>query len=129
MKPNNWISIQVRRDLLAGIKSIMVSDAAKAAGLSNTTRFIDVAIREKLGRFRQKHLSHVNMYNDHVKIMDRSIDDVGRIVSVYFGEGTFPHCDYCGGNDCVHVRYAWSIPGVRSVLMSRGIKPPMNLSI
>ena len=46
------------------------------------------------------------MYDDHVKIMDRQLGKLGRIVSVYFKRDGKPYCDYCEEPDCVHVQYA-----------------------
>ena len=126
MEQSNWISIQVRRELLYSAKAIMATDAAKEAGLYNVTRFIDLAVREMLVKFRQKSLSHVNMYENHVKIMDRGVGRVGRIVSVYFKENSAPVCDYCDDISCLHVVYAMTIPGVRSATDGRNVRLPQD---
>ena len=64
------------------------------------------------------------MYDDHVKIMDRELGKLGRIVSVYFKRDGKPYCDYCGETDCVHVQYAWELPEARNVLKGHGLQPP-----
>ena len=69
-------------------------------------------------------MKHLNMYDDHVKILDNRLGKLGRIVSVYFKRDGKPYCDYCQEPDCVHVQYAWEIPEARKVLEGHGLKPP-----
>ena len=106
------------------IKKMLQEDVAKKEGLTNANQFIDIAIKEKLQALERESISHINMYDDHVKIMDRKLGKLGRIVSVYFKRDGKPYCDYCGETDCVHVQYAWELPEARKVLEGHGLKPP-----
>ena len=64
---------------------------------------------------------HLNLYEDNVKIMDRDLESGGRIVTVYFRPEKV-WCDCDNKETCVHIDYAWEIPGVKEKLNSRGIR-------
>ena len=124
MVEKKWRTLNIRSTLLDEIEKILQSDEAKKEGLTNLSQFVDVAIRELLEKLEQESISHVNMYYDHVKIMDRKLGKLGRIVSVYFKKENNPWCDYCEESDCIHVQYAWEIADVRKVLKKYGFSPP-----
>ena len=120
----NWKTAMLRSDLLARVKAIVESNAAKNQGVTNTSQFIDLAIREKIEKFKIVSLSHVSTYEDHVKILDLMLGERGRIVAVDFNKDGSPYCDYCEAPDCVHVQFAWEIPKARDLLYGRGFAPP-----
>ena len=119
-----WTAANVRISLLRRIKKALESEEAKEEGLNNVNQFIDSAIRELLEKLEQKRMNHLNMYDDHVKIMDNKLGKIGRIVSVYFKKGNKPWCDYCRESDCIHVQYAWEIADVRKILEKYRFSPP-----
>ena len=59
-------------------------DEAKKDGITNVAQFVDLALREKLEKFERRQFEHINMHEDHVKILDNKLGRTGRIVSVYF---------------------------------------------
>ena len=120
----NWVTTKVRRTLEYEIEKALRGDEAKKEGLTNKAQFVDYAIRELLTRLEVERMSHLNMYDDHVKILDNRLGKLGRIVSVYFKRDGKPYCDYCGRIDCVHVQYAWELPEAKKVLERYGLKPP-----
>ena len=124
MVKDGWSAANIRTSLLEEIKKIIQSDIGKRKGLTNSNQFIDWAVREKVEELEQAGISHLNLYEDHVKILDSRLGKLGRIVSVYFKRDGKPYCDYCEEPDCVHVQYAWEIPEARKVLEGYGLKPP-----
>ena len=120
----NWVTTKVRRTLEHEIEKALRSDEAKKEGLTNKAQFVDYAIRELLTRLEVERMNHLNMYDDHVKILDNRLGKLGRIVSVYFKREDKPWCDYCEETDCVHVQYAWELPEARKVLERHNLKPP-----
>ena len=124
MVKETWAASNVRTSLLRRIKKALESEEAKEEGLNNVNQFIDSAIRELLEKLEQKRMNHLNMYEDHVKIMDNKLGKLGRIVSVYFKKGNKPWCDYCEESDCIHVQYAWEIADVRKILEKYRFNPP-----
>ena len=120
----NWVTAKVRRTLHNEIEKALQTDEAKKGGLTNTSQFIDSAIRGLLEKLESERLKHINMYDDHVKIMDNNLGKIGRIVSVYFKKGNKPWCDYCKESDCIHVQYAWEIADVRKILEKYRFSPP-----
>ena len=124
MVSRGWRTVNVKEVLLVQIEKVLDTEAAKNEGLINLSQFIDSALKEKLELLKQKHLNHLNMYEDHVKILDSKLEGRGRIVSVYFKRDDGPWCDYCEEPDCVHVQYAWELPEARKVLEGYGLKPP-----
>lgn len=119
----NWITTKVRRSLYNEISRALQTSEAKKNGLTNTAQFVDAAVRELLEKCESDRFSHINMHDDHVKILDNRLDKVGRIVSVYFRKGLKSWCDYCEASGCVHVQYAWEIPKVKARLVEHGLKP------
>ena len=120
----NWVTTKVRRTLEHEIEKALRSDEAKKEGLTNKAQFVDYAIRELLTRLEVERMNHLNMYDDHVKILDNRLGKLGRIVSVYFKRDDRSWCDYCEEPDCVHVQYAWEIPEAKKVLEGHGLQPP-----
>ena len=120
----NWKTAMIRGELLVKVKAIVESNAAKNQGVTNTSQFIDLAIREKIEKFKIVSLSHISTYEDHVKILDLMLGERGRIVAVDFNNDGSPYCDYCEAPDCVHVQFAWEIPKARDILYGHGFAPP-----
>ena len=120
----NWTSTNIRVTLMDEIKKLLLTDIAKKEGLTNVSQFIDSAIHDFIEKLEQERMNHLNMYDDHVKIMDNKLGKLGRIVSVYFKKGNNPWCDYCEEPDCIHVQYAWEIADVRKILEKYRFSPP-----
>ena len=124
MKSNpNWGSIRIRRDLIDRIAVVLKMKEAKNRGYTNIAQFTDIVLRDAV-RDLERHFSHINVYEDHVKILDSKLEGNGRILSVYFKREGLPYCDYCEETDCVHVQYAWELPEARKVLEGHGLQPP-----
>ncbi len=121
---DKWVSVKIRRALNDRMGEALKTEAAQREGLTNPSQFADVAIRELLKKMKPERMSHVNMHEDCVKIMDNKLERVGRIVAVYFKKTKSPWCDYCKEKDCIHVQYAWEIPVVRKILILQGQKSP-----
>ena len=120
----NWKTAMIRHELLNRVKAIVESNGAKNQGITNVNQFIDLAVREKIEKFKIVNLSHIITYEDHVKILDLMLGDHGRTVAVYFNNDGSPYCDYCEASDCVHVQFAWDIPAARTILYGHGFAPP-----
>lgn len=119
-----WGSIRVRQDLIDRVAKALASEEAKRAGFTNISHYTDHVLREAVADLENKRFEHVNMYEDHVKILDNRIGRQGRILSVYFRHDAEPVCDYCEESDCVHIQYAWEMGSVRKMLEMRGLRPP-----
>ncbi len=124
MVKSDWRTVNVKKSLLEQIEKILYSDEVKKEGITNMSQFIDSALKEKIEDIEQKRMNHLNMYDDHIKIMDNNLGKIGRIVSVYFKKGNKPWCDYCEESDCIHVQYAWEIADVRKILEKHRFSPP-----
>ncbi|MCE2499038.1 MAG: hypothetical protein J4F28_08680 [Nitrosopumilaceae archaeon] len=123
MGKEDWKTVNVKKRLLDEVERIQRTDEAKKAGITNVAQFVDLALREKLEKFERRRFEHINMHEDHVKILDNKLERAGRIVSVYFRD-TKAWCEYCDEHMCVHIQYAWEIPDVREILSARKLAPP-----
>ena len=119
-----WNTVRIREETYREIEKVLESDEMKRLGISSISQFVTNALIKQLEELRQESMEHVNMYDDHVKIMDRKLGKMGRIVSVYFKREGKPYCDYCGESDCIHVQFAWELPEARKVLEGHGLQPP-----
>ena len=118
-----WKTVNVKEGLMSEVESIIKTSRMNASGITNSSQFVDAAIKEKLEKEARRRFEHVNMYEDHVKILDNKLDRAGRIVSVYFKDNK-AWCEYCDENFCVHIQYAWTLDDVRAVLKERGMIEP-----
>ena len=125
VEKTKWGNIRIRQELINRLSKILEIKAAKTDGFTNVSQFADHILRKTLEDM-EKQMEHVNMYVDHVKIMDRKLGKLGRIVSVYFKKGGSSWCDYCDANDCIHIQYAWELSDVRKILEKEGLKPPAS---
>ena len=123
MGKGDWKTVNVKKSLLDEVERVQRTDEAKKAGITNAAQFVDLALREALEKFERRRFEHINMYEDHVKILDNKLERAGRIVSVYFRDAK-AWCEYCDEHMCVHIQYAWEIPDVRAVLSARKLAPP-----
>ncbi len=121
--PTGWKTVNIKEGLMNEVDAIIKTTKMNTAGINNSAQFVDAAIKEKLEKESRKRFEHVNMHDDHVKILDNKLDRVGRIVSVYFKDNK-AWCEYCDENFCVHIQYAWSINTVRKILKDRGMIEP-----
>ena len=127
MGKGDWKTVNVKKSLLDEVERVQRTDEAKKAGITNAAQFVDLALREALEKFERRRFEHINMYEDHVKILDNKLGRAGRIVSVYFRDAK-AWCEYCDEHMCVHIQYAWEIPDVREVLSARKLAPPPSRS-
>ena len=121
-----WGSIRVRQDLIDRVAKALNTEEAKRDGFTNVSQYTDHVLREAVSELESKRFEHVNMYEDHVKILDNRAGRQGRILSVYFRREAGPMCDYCEESDCVHVQYAWEIDDVQRILEQHGLRPPSS---
>ena len=122
-KISRWGNIRIRQDLIDRLSKILELKEVKTDGFTNISQFTDYVLRKAIDDM-EKQMEHLNMYDDHVKIIDRKLGKLGRIVSVYFKKGNKPWCDYCRESDCIHVQYAWEIADARKILEKYGFSPP-----
>ena len=121
---NNWISAQVRRPLLYNVREFLKTDAAKLAGLTNSTQFIDVAIKELMEKLQPESIVVDSIYEDRIVLQDWEAENHPVFLSVYFDKKKKPYCTYCNETDCLHVQYAWEVPEARRILKQHGATPP-----
>ena len=110
MSANNWISAQVRRPLLNEVREFLKTDSAKRAGLTNSTQFIDVALKDLLERLKPESMMVGGMHDDRIELKDWDAEKQMVQLSVYFDRDGGPFCTYCKESVCIHVQYAWEVP-------------------
>lgn len=123
-KNTSWGNVRVRQDLIDRMTKALHTAELQREGFTNVAQLTDNIIRKALASLEDKRFEHINMYEDHVKILDNHIGRQGRIISVYYKENMDPICEYCEDSDCVHIQYAWEISAVRDILKQHGFKPP-----
>lgn len=112
--------IRIDSNLLRSIDMYLQSDLARLKGFRNRREVIEEAIRrflENEGFWSTQRFKHINMYRDHVIIMDKLIN---KIVTVYFKPPDKTYCDACGTGDCEHVLYALTMKKISKTLMKKG---------
>ena len=123
MTTADWQTANVKKGLMEEVERLLKLEVVRREGITNMSQFVDAALKEKIAKMETKRFDHVNMHEDHVKILDNNLEKHGRIVSVYFRDEQ-AWCDYCEEHFCVHIQYAWEIPEVRRVLENSRMTPP-----
>lgn len=127
MVKGDWRTVNVKKALLEQIEKIINSEEVKKEGITNTSQFIDSALKEKLEEIEQKRFAHQNTYDDKVRILDNKIGKMGDIVTIFLkDESKKGFCDYCESENCVHVKYMWELEDVVKILKKRGFKSPYD---
>lgn len=105
---DKWGNIRARQSLIKRVEIAL--EAARPGEFPHLSQFVDFLLRrelEKMGKGIQG-ISTVRIHKDHVRIMDRNIGKLGKILSVSFkkerGDWEFL-CDYCKETDCIHVDF------------------------
>ncbi len=127
MVKGDWRTVNVKKALLEQIEKIINGEEVKKEGITNTSQFIDSALKEKLEEIEQKRFAHQNTYDDKVRILDNKIGKIGDIVTIFLkDELKKGFCDYCESENCVHVKYMWELEDVVKILKKRGFKSPYD---
>ncbi|MCE2499197.1 MAG: hypothetical protein J4F28_09515 [Nitrosopumilaceae archaeon] len=118
---DDFTSVSLNRALVIQIRRVLLTVGAQENGLTSVAKFVELAIREKLGDIEIKRFSHVSTLDDGIRILDNWMKPIGSIVTVSFKD-EWAWCDHCEDMSCVHVQYAWAIPEIRKVLEERGLR-------
>ena len=121
-----WNTVRIREEMYREIERVLEREDIKKLGISSISQFVTNALISQLIELRRGSMIYVNIYDDHVKILDSRLEEKGRILAVYFKREGLPYCDYCRATDCVHVQFAWELPKAKVVLEREGLKPPMS---
>lgn len=125
MVKSDWKTVNVKKSLLDQVENIVNSDEVKKDGITNTSQFIDSALKDKLHEFKQNRFSHQNTYEDKVRILDNNLGKMGDIVTIFLRDSTKDgFCDYCEENNCVHIKFMWELGDIVNTLTMRGFKSP-----
>ena len=119
----NWTSVSMKIPLLLQVRRTLKTTTAQEMGLTNQAEFLEMSVRELLGKIEAKRFTHMEMADDTVSILDNRVEPLGRIIRVVFS-GEDAWCEYCEERTCVHVQYVWLIPEVREALEKRGLTRP-----
>ncbi|MEM3623555.1 MAG: ribbon-helix-helix domain-containing protein [Candidatus Bathyarchaeia archaeon] len=126
MPIGKYRGITLNRELVNKIEEYI--RAHPEMGYKSLADFVTDAIREKCEQLKiftpppeVPPLEHFNINENGVRILDRTLANGysrGRIVDVYFKPDRII-CEYCGTNNCRHVRFALKIPKVREILSQK----------
>jgi len=93
----------------------------RSLGIMNDTEVIRLLINWYWKEHREEiepKFNHVNLNEDGVILLDV---ENGDLTKVYFKpEGLY--CEECKSNNCVHIRFALSLPKVQEILAEKGFK-------
>ncbi len=116
----NWDKVNVPAAMSELIEKYLETDIAKQRGLKSKSDVAAEGIKMLLERdgmyTRRPRFQHLNMYEDHVKVID---NEMGRIASIYFRHEKI-YCDICETNECIHADFALAIPQVTKILQEKG---------
>ena len=117
-----WKTVSVRRSLLLQVERVLVTQTAKEMGLTNPGEFVDLALREMLGKIQVKRFNIVGTEGDSVHMIDNRVEPLGKIITVRFRDED-AWCESCDESICVHIQYLWVVPEIRKAMKEHGLKP------
>lgn len=116
----NWDKVNVPKAMTDLVEEYLKTDIAKQRGLKNKSDVATEGIKillDRDGMYTQRsRFQHLNMYEDHVKVID---NDIGRIASIYFKHRKI-FCDICETSECIHADFVLTIPEVVKILEEKG---------
>ena len=122
MTRKGYTSITVRQAFYDKLKLLMdrLNDEAGFRKYTSIGHLVETEIMAS----HKKHmipLEHFNVDEEGVTILDRNLNDRGRMIHVNFKpEKIF--CEECETEDCRHVDFALSLPEVQSLIYRKGWK-------
>ncbi|MEM5867594.1 MAG: ribbon-helix-helix domain-containing protein [Candidatus Aenigmatarchaeota archaeon] len=126
MPVGKYRGVTLQRELINKIEEYI--KAHPEMGYKSLADFITDVIREKCIELKilttpeTPPLEHFNISENGVRILDRTLANGysrGRIVDVYFKPDRIT-CEYCGTDNCRHIKFALKIPKVREILTQKG---------
>ena len=89
-------------------------------GYRSLAQFAEDAVRRRADELRVFELTprftHFNILSDHATIQDKK---TRRWVNVYPKEPGELWCEYCDSTDCVHVKFALTVPEIKKALKKK----------
>lgn len=102
MPRQGWNAVSLRGAVVTEIDDFIKSDKGKKLGINSRAELITRAVTDLLEKY-QPRFEHLNMMDEHVKVVDFTLN---RIATVYFKHPGKVWCDVCEKDSCEHVEYA-----------------------
>jgi len=118
--PAKYRNVSIKQELADFIEKLLKSNPH--FGYRSLTQFFEAVGRRQLEEWdvlpKPVVMTHYNLDENGVKILDYSLNGHGRIVDVYFTpEGV--RCEYDNSNNCRHVKFALSVPAIQKVVRKK----------
>ena len=110
MAKNDWKTIIIEKAIVERIKLALMTDVLLDQNIKSMSQFVKMSITEKLDRLGIGTINVSTIKSDHMRIIDRNVDGLGKIFSVYYNRTGKPWCEHCKKTDCVHIQYAQETP-------------------
>ena len=111
-----YTSVNIKTELLNTVKLTVNTEASILNGVTSVPQFINTAIREKLERLGISSINGGIVNSSFVRLVDRRIGEMGKVLTVYYNRGGKPWCDHCEKPDCFHIDYAMELPTVKAIM-------------
>lgn len=115
-----YTTVNIKTELLNSVKLAIQTDTAILNGVTSVPQFVGTAVREKLERLGIGSINAGIANDKFIVLVDRTLGDIGKVLTVYYNRKDKPWCDHCKKNTCFHVDYAMELPTVKAIM--RGIK-------
>jgi hypothetical protein len=120
---DDWTTVAIRKAVVDKINKFLKTKEAKENGYTNSTAFVDEAVRDMLSKYELKRFEHFNFHDNIIRVLDNSLGTRGDIVELR-RKNNHLLCGYCEEDKCVHVKFAWSDVDLASELKKAGLRSP-----
>jgi len=125
-EPDGWSKISIRKKMKEEVDDFVNTDEAKKHGLTNSTQFIDISVREALEKYTKKRIDHFNFHDNIIRLIDNDLPKGRTIVEIYLKKQQLI-CTKCEVKDCIHIAACWEDPDIKKQLMLKEIKSSFDL--
>ena len=120
-----WAKMSIRKKMKEEVDNFIETDDAKKHGLTNSTQFMDIAIREALEKYKKKRFEHFNFTDNVIRLIDNHKPQGTPYIEVAL-KGKNLVCRSCESLNCIHIDEAWKNEGISKQMKTKGLKENIN---
>lgn len=118
---DGWAKMSVRKKMKEEIDDFIDTDKAKKYGLTNSTQFMDVALREALEKYKKTRFEHFNFAENVIRLIDNEKPAGTPYIEIAL-KGESLICRSCESRNCIHIEESWNNNNISKQLKRKNVK-------
>lgn len=118
---DGWGKMSIRKKMKEKIDDFIETEVAKDYGLTNSTQFLDVAVREALEKYKKKRFEHFNFADNIIRLIDNDQPKGTPYIEIVLNNNHLI-CRVCESKNCIHIAEAWNNKQIAKQMKRKGLK-------